>query len=462
MTPEEAKIINQWIDIIFVSNYPDILQNISNWYQGYIVFRVFGHGDYTTYTEQMNRLNINIDNIVNTNKYVWSPILNSLEIPEDKKIVKNKFYLNAFVSEERLEFKWKEKDSKPIISTSISYLDSNSATREIFEKFAEEFSEIPFIVLGKNSKDAIQGISDKILGHMDDKNFYSTIANSRIFVYFGLGSNFHLHFTPLEAIKIGVPVIFMDKSGLAQEARDYGISNETLKELGMCHNTKEMKALVLKIKDDFNALQALSNEQAKVFSKIFSREAALLKSKLFFNKIKPYILQNRTLQYREPSNINIVKKDLFRSNSVQTDLPVAPGQRVTFTIDNINSFTGKLVYDYEGKLIGRRAEEGSDSPGMFIGQYLQKMIPGKYLFSLELQSDKEYKQAIGAFSIGVWNPYFNILVSETISYLKEGKNPLNLVLELSPDNASVLKEIRLVWNGTNTIEVSNLVVEKLI
>jgi len=461
VSPEEAKLINQWVDIIFVSNYPDILQNISKWYQGYIVFRVFGHGDYTTYTEQMNKLNINIENIVSSNKYVWSPILNSLEFPEDKRLVKNKFYLNAFVSEERLEFKWKNKDSKPVLSTTISYLDSNSATREIFEKFAKEFSDIPFIVLGKNSKNAVKGISDKVLGHVDDKSFYSTIADSRLFVYFGLGSNFHLHFTPIEAIKMGVPVIFLDKSGLAQEARDYGFSNQVLKDIGMCTDTQEIKSFVLKIKDNFQALEELSHEQSKVFGKIFSRESALVKSKEFFDKIVPYIVQNRKMIYSEPVTFNIVKKDFFRNNSIQTDLPTEPGQIVTFTIEDIGSFTGKLVYGYEGEFIARRAEQGSDSPGMFIGQYIQKMLPGKYLFSIELQSIKACSQSIGAFSIGVWNPHFSILVSETISELKAGRNLLNLVLELSPENADVLKEVRLVWNGNSTVEISNLTVEKL-
>lgn len=293
VTAKEAELINSWIDVIFIASYPDILSNIRQWYQGYIVYRVFGVGDLTTYTEWMNTLNINIDSLVETDKYIWAPILNSLDVVEDSRITKNKFYLNAFVSKERLDFEWRGRSSEPFLSTAISYLDDNLVTKEIYKDFKEKFSDLPFTVLGKNSKNLDGKNNNKVIGYVDDNEFYSIISRSRVFVYFGTGSNYHLHFTPIEAIAMKVPVIFQEKSGLAQEARDYGITNEELRKIGMCTNTQNIKELVLKTINNFNELERISQRQYDIFTRIFSREAALIKTKEFYNKIQSYILDYR-------------------------------------------------------------------------------------------------------------------------------------------------------------------------
>lgn len=461
LSTEEAKLINQWIDCIFVSNYPEILQNISKWFHGYIVFRVFGHGDYTTYTEQMNRLHVDIGQITASERYVWCPILHSLDDREDKRIIKNKFYLNAFVSKERLEFAWKGPFSKPYVSTTISYLDSNPAARGIFENFINEFQEIPFVVLGKNSKNAVKGISDKILGHLDDLSFYSKITESRIFVYFGLGSNYHLHYTPIEAIEMGVPVVFLEKSGLAQEARDHGINDNELKKIGMCANPKEIKQFVLSKMNNIQALQNLANDQSNVFGKIFSRQAALTRTKIFFRRIRPYIRERRKEERAQTTIANLSKNTLFRSPDIQTDLPVIMGQRTVFSMENISGTTGKMIYDHKGEFIAKRAEKGSDPVGMLIGQYIQKMSHGRYSFSLELISGQSFPSSVGVFSIGVWNPEFQLIRSTAVSNLKQGKNIVAFSAEISQQTAELLKEIRFVWNGNHTFELKNLIVEKL-
>lgn len=460
LTEEETQFINKWIDCIFVSNYPDILQNISKWFQGYIVFRVFGHGDYTTYTEQMNRLKVDIGQITASNRYVWCPILNRLDDREDARLVKNKFYLNAFVSKDRLEFDWKKSNSKPFLTTTISYLDSNPAAREIFENFAKEFEQIPFFVLGKNSKQAVKGISGKILGHLDDQAFFAKIAESRLFVYIGLGSNYHVHYTPIEAIKMGVPILFLKKSGLAEEARDHGISPHKLKQIGMCATPKEMKNKVLGLIHNMQALQKLAHEQTKVFEGIFSRDAALKRTKEFFQKMEPFIQKNRKGQYIPPSSINLSKKDLFRSADLQTDLPAHPGQKIAYSLEKINGFTGKFIYDHSGQFIGKRVEKGSDLPGMMIGQYVQKMPPGTYSFSIELISKQPFAPSAGVISFGIWNPDFQMAGATELKDMKQGKNVFTLTVQIEPLTADLLKELRLVWNGNHSFELTNLMVEK--
>lgn len=469
VTSEEAELINQWIDVIFISTFVEYLSNISKWFRGYVVFRAFGMNDgITSYTEAMNRANIDIDKIAVMENYVWCPILNSLEDREDSRIIKNKYYLNAFASEERVKFKWMGKDSKPFISTTISYLDHyyyrNRVVKENFDSFKKEFSNIPFVVLGKNTKNAAENICDKVIGDLDHNSFFSKIAESRIFVYIGLGSNYHLHFTPIEAITMGVPVVFLEKSGLAQEARDNGIRRGELKKIGMCETIKDMKKFAQKVMYDFEKLYQLVERQSNIFSKIFSREKALARTKEFFKTIQPYIEKSRKRKY-EPIYYNLVEKHYFGEKNIEEDLPTKQGEKISFSVENINAFSGKAIYDHGGKFICRRVEKGVDPSGLFIGNYITKMEPGKYLFSMELNIDKTCYSSLGTFQIGVWSTKYNgmkVLSSKEVLNLNKGKNIISIDVEITPENSKELKEIDFIWNGILTCEVMRIIVEKIV
>lgn len=466
VTDEEAQLINRWIDVIFVATYPDILENISKWYQGYTVFRAFGWNDgITSYTEVTKRLKIDINDLAGRDKYVWCPILNSLGEREDFRLVTNKFYLNAFVSSERLGYKWKGKDSKLLISTLASNLDSyyeeNLIFRNMFQSFIEKFKHIPFLVLGKNSKNTAEEVCDKVLGYVDDNVFYSTIAESRVFVYFGLGSNYHLHFTPIEAISMGVPVVFLKESGLAQEARNYGINNEELKKIGMCSSMDEIEKLIFENINNFDRLEEIAYGQSKVFGKIFSRKAALLKAKKFFIEIQPYIKEHRKIEYKKPIDFIKLESKALQGISIQNDLPSHRGERIIFSIEEVNGVVGKLVYDYKGRFIARRVEKNLDSPGLIIANYLGRMEPGEYAFTVELNNFSEYKGSIGDLSVGVWNPQFKVISSQNVSNLKAGRNIVRLVVSISSESSDAVKEINFLWNGAHTCELSRVIVEKV-
>lgn len=458
---DEAKLINNWIDVMFISHYPDILANITKWFKGYIVYRVFGIGDFTTYTDLMRNMNIDIDNVISSDKYIWAPIRNSLHPSEDPKIMKNKLYLNAFASKERLKFKWRFKNSRAFVTTNISYIDGNPIAKDILKSFNEKFYDIPFVVLGKNSKNAAKDICDNVLGYVDDDKFYSKIAESRVFAYVGLKSNYHLHYPPIEAISMGVPVIFLEKSGLAQEARDNGFSDKKLEKIGMCSDINDMREKIAKIMNDFNTLEKIAHEQSEVFGKIFSREAALVKTKNFIDEIQLYVKEHRKNLDCEPIYYNTVEKNVIQNNNIETDLPTEVGQRVVFSTERIKGFSGKLIYDYQRKFIGRRVEEGIDSQGLFIANYIRRMEPGEYLFSLELNNLRDYSGLQGLLLLGVWHNEFNVLNSKNVSNLKQGKNIVDIAVNIKPKDADALKEIRIFWNGAPTCELKTITVEKL-
>ncbi|WP_426454409.1 glycosyltransferase [Paenibacillus sp. S-38] len=457
----EAELFNRWIDVMYIASFPDIVNNVMDWFRGYPLFRVFGHGDFTNYSRVMDFYKLDKNKFHQHSKYIWSPILASLDLPEDPRIVKNKLYLNAFVSPERLGSQWIGRRSQPYISTTISYMDGNHPARDIYDQFSRHFKDIPSLVLGKNAKSALTGANDNIAGYTDTITFHSKIACSRMFIYLGFHSNFHLHFTPIEAISMGVPVLFLERSGLAQEARDHGISNAALRSIGMYRDVHELSQAVKEAFHNFDFLENLTLNQSIIFGRVFSRTRALAAARSLVNRVQEYVVQNRKEPYKEPALMNVSPGTLFRKPTINRDLPKEQGQMARFSLETIRSLTGRPVYSDNGDFIARLAVPGVDSPGMLLAEYIGFMKPGLYAVSMYVKAFQPSSQSVGSFSMGTWIPNFVLYATHHIGSIGAGENLITLMVNVSPETAAATKELRFHWDGTHPIEISHLFIQKL-
>ncbi|AEI41883.1 glycosyltransferase [Paenibacillus mucilaginosus] len=457
----EAELFNRWIDVMYIASFPDIVNNVMEWFQGYPLFRVFGHGDFTNYSRVMDFYKMDKNKFHQHNKYIWSPILASLDLPEDPRIVKNKLYLNAFVSPERLGSQWIGRKSQPYISTTISYMDGKHPAREIYDQFTRHFKDIPSLVLGKNTKSAFTGSADNIAGYTDTSTFHSKIACSRMFIYLGFHSNFHLHFTPIEAISMGVPVLFLERSGLAQEARDFGVSNATLRQIGMYRDIEELSQAVKEAFHHFDFLENLTLNQSIILGQVFSRTRALAAARTLVNRVQEYVVQNRQEPYQEPALMNASPGTLFRKLTIKQDLPKEQGQMFRFGMDTIRSLTGRPVHSNNGDFIARLAVPGVDTPGMLIGEYIEFMETGLYAVSVNIKAYQPTSQPIGTFSMGTWIPNFVLYATHRIESIQAGESLFTLMVNVSPESSEATKELRFYWEGNHPIEISNLYIQKL-
>ncbi|MCG7214555.1 hypothetical protein [Paenibacillus mucilaginosus] len=78
-TFREAALINQHIDVLYIASFPDMVASALDWFNGYVIFRVFGHGDFSSYTKAMKFLRIDKAKFAASDKYIWSPILYGLD-----------------------------------------------------------------------------------------------------------------------------------------------------------------------------------------------------------------------------------------------------------------------------------------------------------------------------------------------------------------------------------------------
>lgn len=459
VSKEEAELFNRWIDIMYIASFSDIASNVMDWFQGYIVFRVFGNGDRTSYTEITRESPVVLRKFNACPRYVWSPILFGLDELEDARMIKNKLFVNAFVSPKRMGHTWAFEESLPTIVTTISYLDDpGHPARDLNAAFFDYFSDIPYRVLGKNDRSANVGPEALITGYSDHETFFSTIAKARIFVYIGAGSYYHLHFTPLEAVSMGVPVLFLESSGIAKEARIQGVTDLALIEAGMCASIAEIRQRVLSLFHQREALQLLASTQQALFGKLFGRKQALKQASAWVKKIRGQVKETRTESYSKSITYNrLASKPVLE---LKTNLPSVAGRSVAFRLDGIRGLTGTAMYDAYGNYAARRATVNVDRPGMVIGEYLPAMNSGLYQFSVVLAAPAA-ATGVGTLAMGAWMPDFVHYGYTEINEIAAGQSVITLLVHVGQDSAHCLKELRLMWDGVANIDVCCVYVDKL-
>lgn len=79
----------------------------------------------------------------------------------------------------------------------------------IYQNFIRDFKDFDYIIFGKN---ALGGGS--VRNNLPDEEFYSSIAQCACMYYHGIEPR-HLHYHPLEAIVMGIPIVFHQESLLS-------------------------------------------------------------------------------------------------------------------------------------------------------------------------------------------------------------------------------------------------------
>ena len=132
---------------------------------------------------------------------------------------------------------------------------------DIYNKFIKEFvPQYKYILLGKNN----EKINDENkFNNLPDEQYYKKISEHKVMYYHSQEPN-HLHYHPLEAIIIGIPVIFYENSLLTSY-----LPNSP----GKC---KDINEVYLKLNTIFNNdiefINNIIHEQNKCIDKLFATD----------------------------------------------------------------------------------------------------------------------------------------------------------------------------------------------
>ncbi|GIP55062.1 glycosyltransferase [Paenibacillus vini] len=462
-TDEEAALINQWIDIISIATFPKLAEKVLDWFQGTVIFRSFGIPQLTNYTNYSLEEGVDLNKFANANNYVWSPILKALDEIEDPRLIKNTLYMNYFVSKERLPFEWARKNSVRKISTLISYIDKSKWVDNIFLPFERAFRDFDFIVLGRNDKSSPRCQHPSIVGNVDFKKSMSILCNSRIFCYGGALTHYHMHFTPLEAMTMNVPIFFTETCGLAREASENGLTKNQLRELGMCDDYNEMAGKVKQIIDDFDYLDHLRGIQHEVLLPAFSRERALKSTKQFIESLSEKVARHRIKNpYDHVYTIAASSTPMVRRNITQSkDMPAEPGEYRVINSKKAHGITGEVVQDKSSNYFLRQAIPGVHAPGLLVNETIVHMPVGEYEITLTLYAKEASAQEIGLLDFSAWNPDHQYLMLLPLVLQETGLITIKGKVSIDKSFAKATKQLNIYWPGTSSIHFESFRIEKI-
>jgi len=313
----DIDLLNKYVDIAYLTVLPNLAVRLTECFNGSVVFRPFGHGVLNTYSRIAKDLGADISTLSTSNKYVWCPILSTLQDAEEPPMWSNPVHVGCFVTPSRLVSEpWVAKNTKRLVVETIPRINKQTYYLDIFRKYASDFGKLPIRILGGNEVSGGKLQDTRIVGTLNDEEYYREISTARISIYHGT-SPFHLHYHPLEYMTVGVPVLFHVDSAIAAETRAFGLSEAELKELGMYRTAPEAVRLARAALDDIAIADDLSQRQKFIMREVYSRDKVLQQARWLrvvctsqiksLNKIPDTIKISETIQPEISTPAAIVK-----------------------------------------------------------------------------------------------------------------------------------------------------------
>jgi glycosyltransferase involved in cell wall biosynthesis len=223
-------LANQVFDAVIITTFPDTLLSFARWFSKPIFYRVFGlagEGAYSDLFRSPDFQQLWATPAYRNNLYHWCPILPTLRQAEDVALIRNEIVLEPCVSPERLPAHWQMEKAEPCVALVLSrvaeagyygdrYLAEVAYYGKLYTRIASRFrvgpEPIRLRILGQNQPGAFGDA--EILGPLPEWDFCSSLARATAFFYQG-ESICHLHWSVLEALAMGVPVVMMQSGYLA-------------------------------------------------------------------------------------------------------------------------------------------------------------------------------------------------------------------------------------------------------
>lgn len=251
--------LDRWIDVVWVGTYSRSVAGLLRHFRGGVVLRAYGGYPYTASLGRWPARSRSLNLLASSDRYVFCPALPYQGRIEDVRLTRNETFIPGCVTPERLRHRWTAARSEPVACEVISLIGRYRS--QVYREFIDTYGALPVRVLGQNPPGGEDGRDPRIVGTLEDDAFHRAIASSRVMIYGGLGSRYHLHYHPIEAMMMDVPVAFLRSSALAQTAIYLGATPEELRHAGMCDSPAEIRELVRAMLSDPAHASSISEGQ---------------------------------------------------------------------------------------------------------------------------------------------------------------------------------------------------------
>lgn len=300
-TPEAWKIANKWFDkVFFIAYHPQLIINITKYYQGIAIYRVYGLPSDINYGKLLNLITEgNIANYIRRlgNRFIFGMAYDHLANQEPEFIKKRAVYLPLGMPNTSVNEKWTG-ENKNILFVCPD-IAINPYYNKIYKEFKHNFSAFDYLISGAQP---IKVMDKHVLGFVDYDTHNNNMNKSRVMFYHSQEPN-HIHYHPFEAIKNGMPLIFM-ANGMLDKLGGINLP-------GRCKTINEAK----------NKIKRLMDGDRK-FTQLVKESQVILLEAMDFKLLEPHWVKGLNLidSIKKKHNVNL--KEQYKEKKIAVILPV--------------------------------------------------------------------------------------------------------------------------------------------
>lgn len=231
---EAWEIANNHFDVVFlVLHDPAVLINAANYFNGAVIWRAYGLDKSSSYTFQVDHFGIQHAFKKLGRRFYFGEAYSHLADEEADFIKNRRSYLPLGLANITQSEDWRGSENQIyFVCPDIGF---NGYYKTIYEDFSKDFHGLNFVIAGAQP---IHVDDPKVLGFVDDVRHKLNMTQSRVMYYHSQEPN-HIHYHPFEAIRAGMPLIFMS-GGILDRMGGIGLP-------GRCETKKEARAKIEKI-----------------------------------------------------------------------------------------------------------------------------------------------------------------------------------------------------------------------
>lgn len=203
---EAWDLVNRHFDIAFIGFFPNQIASVCRNFKGAIVLRAFGLGGEETYSKLIRQIGGSSlqSCILTAGKRFWFGMgYDHLADCENSFIANRAVFMPVGLSRGDVLNEWTGEDG--VVFFVCPRIGSSPYFKRVYEDFLESFKGIPYKIGGAQP---ISVDDPNIYGFLSIREYANVMRRSRVMFYHSQEAN-HIHYHPFEAIRVGMPLVFM-------------------------------------------------------------------------------------------------------------------------------------------------------------------------------------------------------------------------------------------------------------
>lgn len=252
--PEAAawEVANKYFDVIFIGFFPRQMLSACLNFKGSIVIRAFGLGGDNTYSQLIRQIGGQSLQfaIARAGGRLWFGFgYEHLMQCEEDFVANRSVFMPVGLKTSNVSDQWQGNEKR--IFFVCPRIGSSPYFRGIYNNFIENFKGIPYYIGGAQP---IRINDPNILGFVTNQRYSEIMRQSRVMFYHSQEPN-HIHYHPFEAIRAGIPLVFM-AGGMLDTMGGIGLP-------GRCRTVAEARKKIKRIlADDWVLIEKIRASQA--------------------------------------------------------------------------------------------------------------------------------------------------------------------------------------------------------